>query len=55
MFLKFVPGIARGEVMLSVSVLLSLYRGAFVDAAGEVAIFVEVVVKVVVNAPWLLL
>ena len=39
--LKLIRGIRRGEAMLSVSVLLSLYRGAFVDVDGDA--FVDLV------------
>ena len=62
--LKLIRGIRRGEAMLSVSVLLSLYRGAFVDVDGDGFVdlvgdafvdLVGVVVKVVVNVAWLLL
>ena len=60
MSLKSTRGMTRGEVTLRVSVLLSLYRGAFVVVVGDEAAFVVksligVVVKVVVSATWLLL
>ena len=60
MSLKSTRGMTRGEVTLRVSVLLSLYRGAFVVVVGGEAAFVDgslvgVVVKVVVSATWLLL